>query len=511
MKRHEQRRGWMHVLRLATFAVLAAGVVGISAVSGPARAGTKVTDDDMTRAVETDLRADPMVRSDFLDVKTMRGVTTLTGTVDHLLARDRAVEIARSIRGVRSVIDRLEVLPSARTDAEVRRAVVAELSSDPATESFDVDVDVVNGQVALHGTADSWQEKQLAGAVVRGVRGVTGVTNDLRVSPSTPRPDGEIEAEVERRLDMDVWVDDTLIETGVRSARVVLSGTVGSAIEKTRAVNDAWVTGVKEVDADALNVESWARDRMRKRSKFVDRTDEEIAAAVRDAFRYDPRVISYHPAVEVTNGTAILTGIVDNLAARRAAERDALNTVGVWRVKNFLKVRYERDLTDEAVEKHVRQALARSPLLDRSTIEVDVNRGRAKLTGTVESTYEREHAERVASRTKGVVEVRNSLAVELGPRLGPLSVARPYVLPTYGLSMRSDDDIEEDIEQQLFWSPFVDDGEVHVTVEDGVATLTGVVESWSERKAARDNAFDGGAIAVKNEIVVGDPAELGSR
>jgi osmotically-inducible protein OsmY len=49
------------------------------------------------------------------------------------------------------------------------------------------------------------------------------------------------------------------------------------------------------------------------------------------------------------------------------------------------------------------------------------------------------------------------------------------------------------IEDQLWWSPFVDANEVTVEVEDGVATLSGTADSWSERGAARDNAYDGGA------------------
>jgi hypothetical protein len=39
-------------------------------------------------------------------------------------------------------------------------------------------------------------------------------------------------------------------------------------------------------------------------------------------------------------------------------------------------------------------------------------------------------------------------------------------------------------------------------VDDGVATLTGTVDSWSEYDAAVNNAYEGGAVYVDNELLV---------
>lgn len=41
-----------------------------------------------------------------------------------------------------------------------------------------------------------------------------------------------------------------------------------------------------------------------------------------------------------------------------------------------------------------------------------------------------------------------------------------------------------------------------MTVKDGVATLEGTVDSWSEREAATENAYEGGARTVKNFLMV---------
>ncbi|MEW6490454.1 MAG: BON domain-containing protein [Thermodesulfobacteriota bacterium] len=58
------------------------------------------------------------------------------------------------------------------------------------------------------------------------------------------------------------------------------------------------------------------------------------------------------------------------------------------------------------------------------------------------------------------------------------------------------------IEDQLYWSPFVDADAVQVSVEEGVATLTGRVGSLAEASAAVDNAHEGGAVRVKNRLEV---------
>jgi hypothetical protein len=73
---------------------------------------------------------------------------------------------------------------------------------------------------------------------------------------------------------------------------------------------------------------------------------------------YDPRVISFNPEVNVTNGKVVLTGVVSNLKAKRAAEIDARNVVGVWKVENLLKVKGKQDLaTDLSIINRVNQTL----------------------------------------------------------------------------------------------------------------------------------------------------------
>jgi osmotically-inducible protein OsmY len=218
-------------------------------------------------------------------------------------------------------------------------------------------------------------------------------------------------------------------------------------------------------------------------------SDEKVKQAINDAFLYDPRVWHFQIDVDVNNGSVTLTGTVNNLKAKKAAEENAQNTVGVWQVKNHIRVRPKDDWKDSEISENVRESLSLDPYIDRYDVIVSAYNGKVYLYGVVDTYFERYRAEDIASRVKGVVEVQNNLQVDYTPSLSTET-------------WKPDWQIEEDIRSELFWSPFVDSDEVIVNVEDGVATLTGTVDTWSERQDATENAFEGGAVRVVNNLDV---------
>ena len=444
-----------------------------------------IDDDQITAAIDGEFIFDDVVDSNVVDISTVDGVVTLSGTADSILTKERAAEIAANTVGVRAVVNRIEVRPRGElTDLELEQAVRGALLEDPATDSYEIDVTARDGEVTLTGTVQSWQERQLSELVAKSVAGVTGVSTDIQVDSAAERLDFEIEADVESRLANDVLVDDFLITVDVSDGVVTLGGTVGSLAEKNRAIRDAWVAGTSEVDGSGLDIEWWARDSMRRETAFTERTDAEIEEAVRDALIYDPRVLSYQPDVTVSDGTVTLSGTVDTLEAKRAAEADTRNVVGVWRVKNLLKVRPPSLVSDADLEADLRSAFGSDPYLERWDIEVDASYGFVTLSGTVNTSFEKDRAERVAEGVPGVTAVLNRLDFD------------------YRWTWKPDWEIEADIHDQLWWSPFVDADEVDVSVKHGVATLSGTVDTWAEWDAATENAFEGGAKDVRNELAV---------
>jgi osmotically-inducible protein OsmY len=486
--------------------VLLAWVAATAAVG----AVIEIDDPAIRNAVENQFLSDFVVPLNDIDVVSKEGVVSLQGEVDDLLTKERAADIAGTVKGVRAVVNRIQVVPPVlRTDQEIERDVEKALYDDPATESYEVEVDVEDNRVTLTGTVDSWQERLLAEKVAKGVRGVVEINNSLTVRPPKARSDVAIRADVEQILKWDALVDHRAIDISVDNRTVRLVGTVGSPAEKNQAVMDAWVTGVVAVDDSELDVKTWARDERTRESEFVVKSDADIHKAVKDALFYDPRVNIFQIDVSVDAGFVTLRGKVDNLKAKRAAEMDAVNTVGVMGVTNRIKIRSAK-IEEEDIAENVGAALQRDPLVDRYEIDVNVIDRTVYLNGTVDNYYEKSRADELAAHVKGVVRVQNNLAVG--------DAYDPYVPDPYyddwifydgerydyqaPITFKSDWKIKSEIESELFWSPFVDEEDVGVTVENGIATLTGTGDSMAERSTAEANAFDGGAVLVNNELKI---------
>jgi osmotically-inducible protein OsmY len=495
--------------------LVAAALVALSlaATEGSFAGEKETTDPAVTDAVEDELVFDRSIFANDIDVRTEDGIVHLIGIVDNLRAKERAERIAETVRGVRSVSNRIRVVPiPPRTDWEIEKDVEAGLRQDRATESWEIDVLVSDGKVQLVGPVDSWQEKRLAGKVASGVRGVRAVDNDITVRFDEKRADEEIEADIDRRLHWSVLVDDAMIDVTVDDGEVSLTGIVGSAAEKRQARRLAWVANVESVDVSNLEVKWWWRDERLRENKYVDASPAEVERAIGEALAQDPRVRGTRLSADFEDGQAILRGTVDHVRAKRSAAQVARNTIGVRYVENRIKVR-PGEPDDAKIEKYLGDALARNPHVERHEIDVDVVNGVARLSGTVVSYFEKGEADDIAARTTGVKEVRNDIDVEhdrIPIAYDPfLHDIYPYDYGWYDYqpyeTFRTDEEIREEIRDQIWWSPFVDAKEVKVTVEDGRARLTGTVDTWSEKAAATESAYEGGAVWVDNDLeVAGD-------
>jgi len=494
----------------------------------------EITDSGITTAVEGGLKLDKGVFPNDVDVSTSQGIVTLSGSVNNLLAKERAVMAAKSIRGVREVIDKIAVTPVSRSDEDIRKDIQTALQQDPATESYQTTVSVQDAVATLTGSVGSYAEKQLATRIAKGVKGTKEVRNDVTINYMAKRTDSEIAADVKARLQWDIWINGALINPVVKGGKVTLTGTIGSAISKSRAYDDAWVNGVTSLDDSGLKIEPQAHNGAQQKIKSTISSDSEIKQAVQAALRLDARVSVFSPDVTVEDGVVTLGGSADNLKAKTAAAQDARNVVGVSLVENHLKVRPTGGPADAAaMEKQLKAALLWNPFLDSSTIDVAVINRIAYLSGAVDSSFQKAEAQDVASRIKGVVDVRNRLKVE--PEYYSLSdydydyyngyyypyydygyyddygyYGWPYYnQPPYSVSEMSgpqpylsDEQIKKNIENRFFWSPFVDRDDIKVTVNGGVATLTGTVGTWIGWGEAEKDAHKGGATFVLNRVTV---------
>ena len=131
---------------------------------------------------------------------------------------------------------------------------------------------------------------------------------------------------------------------------------------------------------------------------------------------------------------------------------------------------------DTDVERGVKLALARDVLLPDSTaIHPSSLKGKVVPEGTIKSGFERFDA---AANIPGVTEIVDEMSVKRSPQ-----------------------DMKASIDDRLYWDATVERDQVHVAVApDGVATLSGTLDSWSEIRAAVDDATWGGATRVVNVL-----------
>jgi osmotically-inducible protein OsmY len=468
------------------------------------------TDAEITEAIERELEMSRGISPASILVATNEGIVTLSGSVNNILAQERAERIASMIKGTRAVINEINVEPVSRTDAEILENINSALTNDPVTEVWQIEPVVNNGVVTLGGEVESWQEKQLASRVVKGVAGVKQIDNQISINYKAQRTAPEIEQDIQSALQWDARVDSRLINVEVEGSQAILSGIVGSAFEKSLVITDAYVIGVMSVDANDLEVEPWA-DEERMRAKILpELEDSAIRDAVQDALLYDPRVAAFNLNVAVDEGAVTLTGTVDNLKAKRAAAQDARNTTGVWRVETNINVQPQNELTDNEIVENITTRLQRDPYVNRQEIGVTVENGIAKLNGRVESYFEKWQAGDVAALAQGVTGVINQLEVDYNLPAeetsfydwDPITEDYDYNYDNSIFSDRSDEALATAIDAQLLWSPFVDEQQVDVSVEDGVARLTGMVDSWYEHAQATEEAYEGGAVTVINNLEV---------
>ena len=117
-----------------------------------------------------------------LAVSERAGTVTLRGTVRSLHQRRVAVDIAKSMRGVRAVEDELIVDPRDRSvDDEIRGVALQALMSSPDVPADMIDVRVADGWLTLSGQVKHQSDSNAAFEAVSGLPHVGGITNKIQV------------------------------------------------------------------------------------------------------------------------------------------------------------------------------------------------------------------------------------------------------------------------------------------------------------------------------------------
>ena len=441
-------------------------------------------DDDIAEAIYNEYRTDNTINTALINIKVIDGIVELTGSLNTLVAKERATEIARSVKGVRSVSNRISVDPPVvLSDNGIEKEVRKALEEDPATSLYDVTVTVENSLVTLSGMVDSYQARELCRHVAMSVEGVVDIFNSVIVDYKIDRDDTAIINEIQRALYWNVMVDDRLIDVSAINGEVELRGVVGSAEEKQNAYLNAWVAGVRSVDTSMLEVK-WREADEHLRDRIDEPvSDEEIEKAIKDAARYDPRVAPFIVIPEVINGNTTLRGTVNNLKAKVAAEKLAKNTRGVADVNNEIEVEpddFAIRPADSLIEASLRNELLNNDETDLMHIDVDVSEGVVSLRGVVNRFVVKQEAETIAYDVAGVIKVNNNIVVN-----HPYSISLWDDYPHYYRLITEPSDpvyipldfleIEKEIRIEEFPDPHITRDRIRIRLGDGQINLDGII------------------------------------
>jgi osmotically-inducible protein OsmY len=198
---------------------------------------------------------------------------TLGGKVDDSIDRELAETLALQVSGVKKVVNNIEVdarapryagdqrsLAAMNHDATITATVKSKLLWNSATDGLAIDVDTLDGKVTLSGSVDNERAKLVAGQLAVNTPGVQTVDNRLRIDSGfkralseDPLEDAWISRMVKSSLMYSKHVDGTAIDVETINGVVRLIGSVGSAAEKSLAVElSETVRGVKRVNAAGL-------------------------------------------------------------------------------------------------------------------------------------------------------------------------------------------------------------------------------------------------------------------
>jgi len=168
-------------------------VKGVSAIRDEIQvAGPEVSDaqlrDKLQKAITYDMVGYGTTPFDAIGVEVQNGVVTLSGHAYGPVDASDAVAIVENTKGVRDVIDNIQIDPVSPMDDRIRLAVFRKVYGFPMLNQYLIDpakpirIQVENGHVTLYGTVDTEAQKDAAGIQANSVPGVFSVTNDLQVA-----------------------------------------------------------------------------------------------------------------------------------------------------------------------------------------------------------------------------------------------------------------------------------------------------------------------------------------
>lgn len=390
---------------------LARRVHGVRAVDSELRVTTDVRKDaTLLSEVQQRISASTVMRKKPIQIDVKQGVVTLSGTVDYHGQRREATWLARQVRGVRSVVDKIKVEPvDPQQDSAIRREILSALQRDSYLAGLPLDVSVADSEVKLVGDVPSAWHRSRAIALVLSLKSVSDVVDEISVDPTLSVkdlpafPNDETLAKsVSDTLEGDARIVlKNLVVTSI-DGQVTIRGTTSTFFEKRLATESARsVRGVFGV-ANLIEIDGTIRD------------DKSIIEDIRAALDSDAVAARQDIGVRSAQGVVTLSGSVDSAYVIDRARQLAVRTRGVRGIRNEIKLdSLHTAITDRSIERQIQSELKLNfaTRYAAAAIGVRSRSGVVTLTGDVARLSTRREAGRIALSVAGVVTVVNEMKV----------------------------------------------------------------------------------------------------
>lgn len=215
------------------------------------------------------------------------------------------------------------------------------------------------------------------------------------------RTNEELQKDVQNAIKWEPLLHAAEIGVTVKDGVVTLSGIVDGYYKKKEAETAAKnVAGVKAVVED-IEI---------KYSNNLTKTDNDIANEVLKALKDNWAVSEDHVKVKVEDGWVNLEGELTWNFQKQDAKNCISYLPGVRGVTNDIKIK--SDITNAIEKKDIEKALQRTWGVNEKEITVTVEGTHVKLTGFVDSIFQKDQVEQIVWKTPGIWSIDNDLVIE---------------------------------------------------------------------------------------------------
>lgn len=163
-------------------------VEGVKEVVTELTIGKAESDQKLAERVADQMRRSPYFTVfDDVEIGVDNGVVTLTGYVTQPIKSDDLAKRASHVDGAQDFVNHIEVLPVSIGDDRIRNVVANAIYRDTMFSNYasqaipPIHIVVRNSSVLLTGVVNSEVERRKAETIVRGIPGILGVQNALRI------------------------------------------------------------------------------------------------------------------------------------------------------------------------------------------------------------------------------------------------------------------------------------------------------------------------------------------